>query len=154
MRERLAAAGGRGAGTGRAWKQDEWAVAPQQIRACSGTRESGFGEGKGSYWMIFELESRDFMHFMALKHGADLFAIPAADALTVMMSMMVSVFNRTCMCLWGWIFLVFCALLALALCHTRARIASAADNTLRILVHLIVSVNTHTHTHTHTLGGD
>ena len=84
MRERLAAArGGRGAGTGRAWKQDEWAVAPLQIRACSGTRESGFGEGKGSYWMIFELESRDFMHYMARKHGADLFAIPAADAVTV-----------------------------------------------------------------------
>jgi len=30
--ERRAASGGRGGGTGRAWKHDEWAVPPPQVR--------------------------------------------------------------------------------------------------------------------------
>jgi hypothetical protein len=118
MRERHAAAGGRGAGTGRAWKQDEWAVAPLQMRACSGTRESGFGECKGSYWIIFELESRDFMHYMARKHAGDLFAIPAADAVTVMMVSVFIIIKRKCMCCGdNFFFIVPCSRLH---CATRA----------------------------------
>jgi len=62
-----------------AWKYDEWSTAPPPARAGTWpSRETGFGEGKGSYWMVFEFESRDFMHLMAHKHGASLFSIPAA----------------------------------------------------------------------------
>lgn len=35
--------------------------------------QQGMGERKGSYWMIFELESRDYMHYMGIKYEQTLF---------------------------------------------------------------------------------
>lgn len=59
------------------WNYDEWCCAPPPAeKGVWPSMEIGYGEGKGSYWMIFEFESRDFMHFMARKHGASLFNIP------------------------------------------------------------------------------
>ena len=71
LQERQGVGGGRGGGgVGGGWKYDEWSSAPPPGKAGGwGSREDGFGEGKGSYWMVFEFESRDFMHYMARKHG-------------------------------------------------------------------------------------
>ena len=77
--ERQGVSGGRGGGKHKVWIHDEWASAPAALSTGSwGCCDQGFGECKGSYWMIFELESRDFMHYMARKHGASLFVYPAA----------------------------------------------------------------------------
>jgi deoxyribodipyrimidine photo-lyase len=46
------------------------------------SKNEGRGEGKGSYWMVFELESRDYMHMMGIKHGSSLFGgLPEDPAL-------------------------------------------------------------------------
>ena len=70
--------GGQQAGSEEAslvWKHDEWrCTPPPHEKGVWPSRETGYGEGKGSYWMVFEFESRDFMHFMARKHGASLFS--------------------------------------------------------------------------------
>jgi deoxyribodipyrimidine photolyase len=70
--------GGRGGSTERVfWDYDEWSsLPPPATPGRWATREQGFGECKGSYWLVFELESRDFMHYMARRYGASLFAIP------------------------------------------------------------------------------
>ena len=78
-KERQGVSGGRGSGLG-TWKYDEWATRPLEMVANRwGNREVGFGECKSSYWLLFELESRDFMHFMARKHGAALFALTSSS---------------------------------------------------------------------------
>jgi deoxyribodipyrimidine photo-lyase len=49
------------------------ALSPRAIYEAVRTYEARHGANESTYWLIFELLWRDFFHFTAAKHGADLF---------------------------------------------------------------------------------